>query len=319
MANQDKHYTLSKPQMDILDLEKKYFSTIKRIIKSEQFIDDLKKIENEIKLDYSTLSKTWNIKNKIKVAAERLVRHHIYINLISEIKGVYESPISPDIGLVMEDCIFCIDCKTIDTEGNATDIRYTTIEPNQTSFDNSNHKYIPSKSNLVTRSRLDRIPVLTYILKIIYTDDGAHFDIPSKKQGSRYPSLVLTCIPNGELSELFDKDLIFNFKTYKYFSEKDGLQYKQIEVPKNADRKAWVKSYCTSKGWAECKIPMARGEKIIYFDIANNCSWIDRKDKTQTVIAAIKYGDNMRLNNNYLKERYDSASNPWLGYEEFSI
>ena len=76
------------------------------------------------------------MKNKLKVPAERLVRHHIYTNLSNLITGIYPSPISSDLGIMTSDCVLCVDVKTVDTVGNRVDIGSTQVEPNQISFQN---------------------------------------------------------------------------------------------------------------------------------------------------------------------------------------
>ena len=50
MAKQDKSIQTSREEKDILDLERKYFEKLKNIISSEEFINDLRLIEAEIKL-----------------------------------------------------------------------------------------------------------------------------------------------------------------------------------------------------------------------------------------------------------------------------
>ncbi len=320
MAKQDIKITTTPAQKIILDLEKEYFSKLKDIISSQGFQNDLRSIENEIKLNYSRLASIWNVKNKIKVAAERLVRHHVYKNLISSIIGIYESPISSDLGIVFNDCILCIDCKTLDTKSNSEDISYTSVEPNQTSFDNSNHKYITSAHNLEMRARVSRLPVLTFIIKIIYRDDNVHFDISRTNGAGGKPSLVLTCVPNGELSNLFDRNLIKNFKTYKYFTQTDGRQYTPVSIPSNiSNKKAWAESYCIKKGYLKIQIPLTKGSKDIFLDAANHCYWTYTSDGNTKMIRAISRGDSMRLDNDYLKDRFDSTNKPWLGYVEMNI
>lgn len=321
MSTQTTSISRTKIQNEILELEKKYFSELDSIICSPEFKTDLLLIEQEIQMNYSKLTLTWEIKNKINVAAERLVRHHIYLKLINNIKGIYESPLSSDLGIELDDCILCVDCKTYDTESNSEDIRYTSVERNQTSFDNSNHKYIPTMSNLEKFSRRPnangkRLPVLTYIIKIIYRDDNTQFNISRTTNIGQYPSLVLVCVPNGELSNLFDKDIIFNFKTYKYFKLANGSQYKPVSIPKNVKKKKkWAEKYCLTKGYNKVSIQLGRGTKEIYLDAANQCSWT----LVSTSIQAIKCGDSMRIENHILQNRFDSKNIPWIGYKEMDI
>ena len=320
MAKQDKSIQTSREEKDILDLERKYFEKLKNIISSEEFINDLRLIEAEIKLKYADLERIWHIKNKLKVAAERLIPFHIYKTLMPEIKGIYESPISSDLGIEFDDCILCVDCKTLDTKSNSVDIASTSVEPNQTSFSNSNHQYIRAASNLEPRARISRLPLLTYVIKIIYRDDNVCFNISTSTGIGKKPSLVLACIPNGKLERLFDKNLIQNFKTYKYHDKSEDVYYTPITVPDNiTDKKAWVESYCLSKGYNKVTIPQNRGTKDVYFDASHNCYWAYTSNNKKKMIMAIKSGNTMRLNNEWLKERYDSANNPWDGYIEMDI
>lgn len=60
----------------VLDLEKKYFDILWNLFTSPDFINDLKVIEKEIQKQYHFLQNTWELKNKLKVPAERLVRQY---------------------------------------------------------------------------------------------------------------------------------------------------------------------------------------------------------------------------------------------------
>ncbi|MEG2529550.1 MAG: hypothetical protein RSB02_05675 [Anaerovoracaceae bacterium] len=320
MSKQNALLPTTDAQKELLSLEKKYFSKLESIISSQTFKNDLRSIEEEIKRNYARLTETWNLKNKLKVAAERLIRHHIYMELVNNITGIYESPISSDIGIFLEDCVLCVDCKTLDTVSNSTDIRYTSVEPNQTSFDNSNHQYIQAASNLEKRARTNRLPLLTYIIKIIYRDDNVHFDISRTNGAGSKPSLVLACIPNGELSNLFNNDLIRNFKTYKYYTITDGTQYTPVPIPLDeTDKKAYAENHCTQKGYAKVTVPQARGSKDIFWDAAHQCYWTYTSDNNSKMIRAIKRGDTMRLDNDCLRERFASNGNAWIGYKEMNI
>lgn len=320
MAYQDKNFATNQSQKEILDLEKIYFSKLQTIILSDDFKNDLRAIEREIKYDYDRLKSIWDLKNKIKVAAERLVCHHIYKKLMCDIRGIYESPISSDLGVVFDDCILCVDCKTLDTESNLADIRYTSVESNQISFDNSNFPYIPTASNLKPRARVSRLPVLTFIIKIIYKDTTVQFDISRTYGIGENPSLVLACIPNGELSALFEYNLIKNFKTYKYHKASDGPQYSPVTIPNDTtDIKTWVERYCESQNYTKVEIQQARGHKEIYYDAAHQCSWVYTSNNKTKMIRAILRGDTMRLDNKSLMERYDSKNERWNGYIETDI
>lgn len=320
MSIQNKTRYRSSMQDTILNLEKKYFSILEDIISSEDFIKDLLLIEKEIRENYPKFKDIWELKNKIKVPAERVIRHYMYMKLKDGIRGIYPSPISSDFGVKMDDCVICIDAKTLDTESNSGDIKATSAEPNQISFDNSRHKYIPTLSNLESIDHYSRLPVLTFILKIIYTDNNYSFTLAR----GTYPSMVLACLPNGELSDLFDKDIIQNFKTYDYYTGKDGDCFLPHFIPKEYDTRSkradYAKKYCIEdKGFIPVEIALERGRKQAYFDSINRCYWWVTSDNNKSVIKALKNGKTMRISNNILEKRFDSSNEPWIGYKEYQL
>ena len=306
---------LTKGQKEVLELEKKYFDILERVFNTDEFKKGLKRIEEEISLDYDNLKRTWNIKNKLKVAAERLVSYHIYKNLLSSIEDIYVSPISSDIGLEFDDCVVCLDCKTVDTDGNEGDIKYTAVETNQISFENSRYPFFQTNGKLSQRDKTTRNPVLTYVLKIVYTDDGSRFRIAkTKKEG--YSSIILACVPNGELSKLFGEDIIANFKTYKYYTAKENDQL--AEIPLNTQKE--LNDYVEKMKLQTISVESEHGrKKILYVDVLNHITWVYTSYNNQKCLRAIKGGNTMRLNNEILKNRLDENDNPWLGYKEWDI
>ena len=78
----------------VLDLEKKYFDILWNLFTSEDFLNDLRVIESEIQKQYDFLQHTWELKNKLKVPAERLVRQYVYKNLAHLVKHIYPSAVS---------------------------------------------------------------------------------------------------------------------------------------------------------------------------------------------------------------------------------
>lgn len=319
MSKQSVSIRRTNKQNEILNLERKYFSVLEGVIKSDAFINDLLLIEKEIRENYPKFKDTWYLKNKIKVPAERVIRHHIYLALSDDIQGIYPSPISSDLGIRLSDCVLCIDSKTIDTDNNAGDIRATAVESNQISFDNSNHRYVSSVSNLESIDHYSRLPVLTFIIKIIYTDDQYSFKLSRRD----YPSMVLACVPNGELSNLFDKDIVQNFKTYDYFTERDNECFKVHEIPatyRTAKSKAdYTESYCIEQGYAPVEIELERGTKKAYYDVAHQCLWWTTSLNNKSVIRAVKNGASTRVSNEILEERYDADDQSWYGYKEFQL
>lgn len=315
MGNQDNNIVRNNYENKILDMEKKYFLKILSIIQSANFINDLLLIEKEIKDNYPEFRDIWDLKNKIKVPAERLVRHHLYIQWHSEIKGIYPSPVSSDVGIRMEDAVICVDVKTIDTNGNSGDIKSTQVEKNQTSFVNKNYPYIPTVSNLKSIDHYSRLPVLTFVIKIIYTDNSYSFILSRDK----YPSIVLTCIPNGEISKLFDFNIIDNFKTYDYYSKQDDVRLDAIEIPKSLkgdEIEQFMDEECVNKrNFQKTSI----GSKVAYYDMVTRTLWWKTSYNKKAVIRAVKSGSTVRFNNSILKDRYDSNGNPWDGYIETQL
>ena len=319
MPKQNKDEICTDKQNEILDLEKKYFSILEEVFTSESFINDLLLMEKEIRENYPKFASTWNLKNKLKVPAERLVRHHIYTYLNEIITGIYPSPISSDLGIMTKDCVLCIDVKTVDTVGNSVDIKSTQVEPNQISFQNSKHKFVTTSSNLESIDHYSRRPVLTYVIKIIYTDDNYSFKLSRNLD----PSLVLACIPNGELSNLFGFDIIKNFKTYNYYTPTDDKDFETIYIPKEltvSDQQSkYVASYCSDKGYSKVSLALDNKTKDAYYDVDHRCIWWQTSENKKPAIRAVKSGSTARLENEILRDRFDSKKQYWCGYKELPI
>ncbi len=314
MARQNPSITRNDYENNILALEKKYYSMIVDVINSDAFINDLLLIEKEIRENYPEFRDIWNLKNKIKVPAERVTRHHIYTQWHDLIRGIYPSPVSSDIGIRMEDAVVCIDLKTIDTNGNSGDIRSTAVENNQTSFNNKNYRFIKTTSNLKSIDHYSRLPVLTFVVKIIYNDDKYSFTLSRDE----FPTVITTCIPNGEISKLFDFNIIDNFKTYNYYNKKDGDYYEPIFTPdglSNDDLKEFVRTECTARGYSQTNI----GGKEAYYDISMQTLWWLTSISNKKAIAAVKSGGSVRFSNDILRHRFDDKNQPWNGYDEFTI
>lgn len=317
MGRQNNNIRRDDYENNILELEKKYFNLILNVIQSDTFKNDLLLVEKEIRDNYPEYRDVWDLKNKLKVPAERLTRHHIYTQWHDLIKGIYPSPVSSDIGLRTEDAVVCIDLKTLDTHGNSGDISSTAVEKNQTSFDNKNYPYIPTSSNLKSIDHYSRLPVLTYIVKIIYTDNNYSFCLSREN----YPTVIVTCIPNGQISKLFDFNIIENFKTYDYYTQRYGDYYASVSIPKglsNEEQDKFVENYClieSERNYAKVMI----GSKPAYLDLATRILWWKTSESNNKVIRAVKSGSSVRFSNDILKERYDSNGNPWEGYFEFTL
>jgi len=311
MAKQNKDIQRDDYQNRVLDLEKKYFQIILNVIRGKDFNDDLLLIEKDIRDNYRNYENVWNLKNKLKIPAERIVCHHIYMKLKDIITGVYPSPVSSDIGIKTNDAVICVDVKTIDIQGNAVDTKSTSVEKNQISFDNSNYVVVPTTVNLKPIDHYSDKPVLTYVVKIIYSDDKYTFSLARNE----FPTLVLCSIPNGKLSNLFDKNIVMNFKTYEYFTEKDGADYVPITLDdKQKDDQDVIDEIMKAKGYMKYPHPSS---KPVYFDPKTKTSWWKVSSSKKTSMEAIKSGSTMRISNEVLRDRFDSKSQSWQGYIEF--
>ncbi|WP_027407177.1 hypothetical protein [Anaerovibrio sp. RM50] len=319
MAKQDINKKLTKKQKNILNLEKKYFKYLEEIIQSDEFLGDLLKIEREIRHNYHSFL-IWKKNNKLDTVAERLISYHIYKKFYDDLKGIYPSPICSDLGIILTDCTLCVDAKTVDVDANKSDVTNPCVEPNQNSFDNSNHPYFKAKGNIETYEHYSRLPVLTYLIRILYTDDGIKFSLIHGDNDS----IMLACIPNGELSNLFDYDIIAGFKTYSYYNGKDDDYYKPHFIPNNIKKDAsilkHIRKYCEDKGWVEYSIPLSNNQiKYIYHDANRGIYWTLVEGRNGKRLQAIKEVNTARIDHNIISERYDGNNNVWCGYAGYSI
>lgn len=329
MAEQNIKYIRDKNQDIILELEKKYMNIIEKIIISNSFLEDLKNIEEETQEYYEVLQEIWGRKNKIKEASERLLRHHMYTNF-DEYKNFFASPISCDVALELKDVILNIDVKTIDKVGNKNELHSTQFEHNQTSFLNKLVNGSGSFSGFKVKSNLQAIdsktkkPLLSYLLKICYSDDGnGNFKLINDDKN---PSLVLTCLPNGILSNLFDNDLFLNFKDYVYYKAKDGAYYKPKYITSADEFSSLNVNNKFSRIEQKTDIPtewekISTKLKVGYYDSVKKQVWYTvprKKDKHNDIfLEAVKYGNTARFNDNWLEKRYDSKNEYWSGERKY--
>ena len=329
MTQQDINITRSRLQNKILDLEKKYMNVIESIILSETFINDLKNIEAETKEYYELLDVIWGKKNKIKEASERLLRHHMYTNF-EEAKKFYPSPISCDIALELEDIILNIDVKTIDKIGNYRELFSTQFEHNQTSFVNKkvlasgSFPGFPVQSNIKSIDPRTEKPILTYLVKIGYADNGnGNFEMINH---SRFPSLVLTCLPNGTLSNLFDNDLFNNFKDYVYYSDRHGVYYKPKLITTKEEFNALNTEGKFHKIESTNQIPetwekISINSKVGYYDRERNQLWWTQEKMEHRhwniQLVAVQCGNTARFNDEWLEKRFDSQNVFWSGERKY--
>lgn len=344
MTNQKKLSTIStltQPAKnkigEILDLEKKYFNIFWELFTSNEFTTDLSIIENEIKLQYEFLQNTWELKNKLKVPAERLVRQYVYKNLSHLVEHIYPSAVSSDVAFITKDAVINIDIKTLDKVGNKGDISNLQFENNQSSFRNVNldisSKYPESGVRVECLLPLQYSynssvakPMLTYFFTIVYQDDNSSFSLC---RDSNLETIHLKCLPNGFTSILFDYDIVNNFKTYTYLEKKHGFEPIYLTNNKNDVEKKikeFVKqnpNYDLING--RTKLGVYSPSQIHPKYNTKGVSWfpVPRKKKTEKetkyYLSAINKGNTSRLSNTTLITRYDSTDTLWYGLKKYTL
>jgi len=224
---------------EINGIERKHMESFERTLKTKVFKEDLKSIENYIQKNYQKLHYYWGIKNKLKLAAERLIRFHIWRANASV--DLYNTPLSSDVAFILDDCVINIDCKTIDLSGNKNDIKYIQCEANQANFENI--PLLPTKikkgldfEGFEFFPMLDKfhekLPVLSYFIFINYHDDGTEFKIKE---------LELCCLPHNEVvKKQFKSNLISGYKTYKYLNELQAGKYNKYYEPTKNIKPNWI-------------------------------------------------------------------------------
>ena len=329
MAKQNIEYPRTASQNNILDLEQKYMKIIEDMVTSKSFLEDLKHIEAETQEYYEILQDVWGKKNKVKEVSERLLRHHIYLRFSGH-ENFYSSPISCDIALELDDIILNIDVKTIDKVGNAGELNSTQFEHNQTSF--INKKVLASgdfpgfsvKSNLQSIDPRTHKPLLTFLVKIGYSDDG--HGIFSFINSNDYPSIVVTCLPNGSLSNLFDDDLFSNFKDYTYYDTVAGNYYKERYITSKDTFSVLNESAKFNKIQQQTDIPenwkkITWSNKVGYYDSDKKVVWwtVEKKkgNHWDIYLMAVKNGNTARFNDSWLEERFNSKNEPWNGEHKY--
>ncbi len=316
-------------QNKILDLEQKYMNIIEEIVTSKSFLEDLKAIEKETQEYYEFYQEIWGKKNKVKEVSERLLRHHIYLKFSGNEK-FYSSPISSDIALELDDVVLNLDVKTIDKVGNGGELSTTQFEHNQTSFINEKVLASGSFPGFVVKSNLNAIdsrthkPILTFLVKIGYSDDG-HGTF-SFINSNTYPSIVVTCLPNGALSNLFNNNLFSNFKDYTYYNTIDGNYFKWRYITSKDEFTALSESAKFNRIQTQTDIPdewkkVTWGSKVGYYDSNKRIVWwtADKKagNHWDIYLQPVKNGNTARFNDSWLEERYNSKNEQWCGEHKY--
>ncbi len=329
MSKQNIDVFRTSTQNKILDLEQKYMKIIEDIVISDLFIEDLKHIEKETQEYYEILQDVWGKKNKVKEVSERLLRHHIYLKFGGAEK-FYSSPISCDIALELDDIILNVDVKTIDKVGNAGELSSTQFEHNQTSFVNEKVLASGSFPGFIVKSNLNSVdprtnkPLLTYLVKIGYSDDG--HGIFKFINSSHHPSIVVTCLPNGSLSNLFENNLFSNFKDYTYYDTVSGVYYKPKYITSKNEFVSLTESAKFNKIEQKVDIPetwkkVTWSSKVGYYDNDKKVVWWTVEKKKgghwDIYLMAVKNGNTARFNDKWLEERYNSKNEKWYGEHKY--
>ena len=320
----------------ILDLEKKYMNLLYSIFSSYDFEYEVKKIETYVSKNYEQINNLYDKKNKVDIAIERLIRYFIYTKL-KNIQRPYASPISCDMAIEMDDCILNIDSKTIDSVGNLSDSNYFHFESNQSSFEHDNfgvikdvsnriiYTGIPVRSNLPSVDPFVKKPLLTFFLKVIYSDNGKSFSLYNGAN-----NISLTCLPNGILSSLFNKNIVFNFKTFTYNADTYLIGPKNYLDSKGIN---FYNSYSDPQKFLDelkligFEIPfpyqnigLIKGRPVI---ISNGLAFVPVKrgtgSNTKYFLESILHGHTARILYPTLTDRLDSKGIKWYGHLDWKI
>lgn len=311
----------------IIELEQKYLNKIIKVFHedNDEFLTNLLEVEEYINADYEALSKFWGIENKLKLAAERLLRFHLYRKL--EVENIYPSPLSPDVAVVLEDVVLCVDAKTINMYGNLNDEKYVQIQKNQITFKNisaSEKKdwpglpFPPQLKAYFEDKNGKKKPCLTYTINFCYEDDRSTFKL----------SHISFCsIPHAEIvnTQEFNNDLLQGFKSWDYLELDNvfGDEYNPIDKsdPKfnKLIEEGVLSPVYNSSNKIDAYIDYSVNHPILSDD------WCLRKDtiaKKKGYWRIALYGGNARIPKSKLKIRNLNDSNDgkkWIGVREFKI
>lgn len=238
-----KKYTAD--QKKILLLEQKYFDLLYRVVNSKIFSNELRSLSNSIntitKYVISNAKKT----NPCDLAVQRLLQYRLFrdAKLRNIISGVYPSTISSDVAFISKDAVINIDTKTTYLENNEGDWSRKIVGKNQSSFKHKNYARPNGKSakiEFLLDQKYGTKPVLSYVLSLFYTYNKitGKFDWVQKSP----TNIKFACIPNGDLSNLFNNEIIFGVKHYQKNGNSDSVRIDHNILSSRFDKngKNWI-------------------------------------------------------------------------------
>lgn len=330
----------SENQKKLLELEKKYMYSLSNCFKSEKF----SKLTNELAHNIQNMIKEsvefdWNKANPIDVTFERLIHYTIYTHFKKTIKKPYPSSISSDISVVLDDAVLNIDSKTVSLVSNKVDFNQLQIGKHQFNFNNKKVKNWKYRTQLA--DYFENKPIINFILRLGYTQDkkGDPKGFRLLKTGDGQNNMSLTCIPHRDLGELFDNDIIKNFKNFPELSEnaKTKLEveryylgskkedYKNKEIGPQSKNKNIVNNILKEKVPEEVfknlELLKTFNDEWLAFDTTNNVRYkvkLEGKPKDKLSFVPCE-PDTARIDWETLTDRYDMDKQKWSGHTEWNL
>jgi hypothetical protein len=327
---------LTVNEKKILSLEQSYMNSLVKLFKKKIFLKSLNELEINVNEQYTFIKDNYSKNNKIEIAVERLLRYHLYRNY-GKVKKAYPSPISSDIAFETKDAIINLDSKTLNENKNKSDFKYFHFISNQSSFDQeplgktANFPGLQILSSLPKYHSKSNKPVLSFVIRILYSDDDNSFKLFSDNE---YKGVSITCLPNGELSLLFKNNIIIGYKDYSYSNEKKKilgkasfLNAQNLNISQEFNN---FEEFRTSLSEANFDIPETWNREIKisnkygFYDDTNNMTWVIVKRGNNAANYEFGFenvirGNTPRIAYETLKNRLTRKDSPWLGHVQWNI
>lgn len=340
ISQQRKDLDYTDSQKKVLELEKKYMTRLKEIFTGINFNNNMKNcidLTKNIIIQESSMG-TWGKTNPIEIAFERMIHFTIYQEFGEEIIGPYPSPITSDIGVILNDAILNIDAKSNSFTSNKGDLLQLQLKNNQLSF-----KTKPFGGNIwefksYQSPYFEDKPNLTFFLNLAYAQNEKGstkgFDLLDINQKNKYgiKDMTLVSVPNAEISKLFDFNLAYGFKSYDSIG--DILFNFKEQDEKNiilSDNKMKIDSLIKDKFpelYKEKKDLVLEHELVqmttpkAVFVTKNNDKYKFKKlgkSNGYTIDFCKVEPSTARIKFDVLENRFDHNKDPWKGFEAFDI